>query len=164
MEYGNRVPLCSTSRRRHTHTQSRQLASPGFVVQGDMAAAAAAAVRCFRAMPAARSALQLPRSRTPSLTAIVAELPRAGCATQQVTLEEVVAKLMGQTGVAGADAVATGLTGNERLSAVLPTLEAVNRNARRPKKVRCPAGVQRLVRPRMLFRDSRPGRLCARGL
>lgn len=45
------------------------------------------------------------------------------------------AKLGRQTGVVGEDTLARSSAGSERLSAVVPTLEAVNRNARRPKKV-----------------------------
>lgn len=102
-------------------------------IRVDMSAAAA---RCFRAIPTARCMLNLSRNRTP--TAVVAGLlPRADCG--QAILEELAAKFVRQTGVVGADAVVRSSAGNGRLSAVLPTLEAVNRNARRPKKVRATA-------------------------
>lgn len=47
------------------------------------------------------------------------------------------AKLVGHAGVVGADTLGCSSAGNGKLAAVMPTLEAVNRNARRPKKVCC---------------------------
>lgn len=144
-------------------------ARPG--LYGDMAAAAA---RCFRAMPTARSMLHLSRNRAPSTTVVLELLPRPGCAPHQAMMvEELMAKLVGPTGVVGADALAWTSARNGKLSAVVPKLEAVNRNARRPKKVRCmsrtcarqtvwTAGwMQALCRGRVLFRGSRQGHRCA---
>lgn len=123
--------------------------------QGDMAAAAA---RCLRSMPTAISMLHLSRSRTPSTTIVGELLPRAGCPTQQAALQELTAKLVRRTGVVGADGVAWSAGQNERHSAVMPTLEAVNRNARRPKKVRC---VWHLYSRNRLSRRSRARRVQA---
>ena len=80
--------------------------------------------------------LHLSRNRTPSTT-VAAELPRAVCAPHQATVQELLANFVGQTGVVGADTLGCGSAGNGKLLAVMPTLEAVNRNARRPKKVCC---------------------------
>lgn len=100
--------------RRRTHTRKHR--------EGDMSAAAA---RCLRYIPTARSMVVLSRNSTPSAKATVALLlPRPA----SLVLRRI-------DGVA-MDAMALSAPGDGSLAAVMPTMEAVNRNARRPKKVR----------------------------
>ncbi|CAM9464132.1 unnamed protein product [Pylaiella littoralis] len=81
----------------------------------------AVAARCFRAIPT-RSMLVLSKNSPPSAKATIELLvPRSG-------------GLVRRFDGTATNALAWSAAGDESLGAVMPTMEAVNRNARRPKK------------------------------
>ncbi len=97
-----------------------------------MSAAAAAAARCFRSMPTAFSMAKLSRSSPSSVTIVCSALPRAATSLPAGISPEL-AKLLRRFDGAGAGTVSSLNAADD--GGLIPALEVVNRNARRPKKV-----------------------------
>lgn len=113
----------SSSRSRLVHSGNYQAIPTGQHRARNMSVVAA---RCLRAIPAVRSMIVISGNSPPSANAaaVALLLPRSS------------AGLVGRLDGVAMDALAWSTTGDGSLEAAVPTMEAVNRNARRPKKVR----------------------------
>ncbi|CAN0120711.1 unnamed protein product [Ectocarpus sp. 4 AP-2014] len=92
---------------------------------------AAAVARCLRAVPAARAARSMVAISRNNVGGVYQQVPIAPACPQPDLLASVVRQLDG----CGVDGIMLNAAAQGDFLPVVPVMEAVNRNARRPKKV-----------------------------